>query len=254
MVIEFIGVTGAGKTQLVRAVQKAAVRHRPSAVASDLVMDHFALRAVTNASAANVVQDIAGLPLVLRSWPRRREFLSFCAGMILRHGPNAVEKAASMRSVLRRLGLHERAVRRPPGELVLLDEGIVLAAYHLFVYGKVDFERRDLAEFARLVPLPDAVVYVRAPLAQLVTRAVERRDPRRQLAGKGHTAVERSLQRAVDMFDGLVATEHLRGRVVAVENPDSGGAPPAALVDRLTGELLARAARADHSRADLREL
>lgn len=235
MVVEFIGATGAGKTALARFVQRAAQGERPMVVASDLVMDHPGLRAVTNPSAANVVQDVAGLPYVVRSWPRRREFLAFCAGVILSHGPSFLEKAASMRSVLRRLGLHERASRHAAGVTVLLDEGVVLSAYHLFGYGKTDFEQSELEEFARLVPLPDVVVYVRAPLVDLVARSRTRSDPRRQLAGKADSIVERNLTTAIDMFDRLVATEPLRGRVITVENGD--GAPATATVELLTRAL-----------------
>ena len=125
-----------------------------------------------------------------------------------------------MLNVVRKLGVHEMARRAAARKTVLIDEGVVLSAYQLFVYSDAPFGHVDLERFARSVPLPDRIVYVRAPIDLLVDRAMTRPDQRRELAGRSPDELRRSLERAIELFDGLAMTEPIRDRLLTVDIGD----------------------------------
>jgi hypothetical protein len=224
MIVEFIGCAGAGKTTLRRIMcENGSAGNRLVAMA-DLLLDRAVLCRITHPTAVNVVQEIGGLPFFVGAWRREHDYVGFASRMLARHAPSTFHKLNGMRGVVRKVGMYHLARARAPDRIVLSDEGTVLTAYDLFVTTDVDFGGPELEQFARLVPLPDAIVYVKAPIASLVERATSRPDPRRQHVGKQAAAVERNIRRTVELFDRLVTTAPLKGRVVVVDNDDSGPA------------------------------
>jgi len=112
-----------------------------------------------------------------------------------------------------RRGAPGRGVRRGP----------LLSAYHLFGYDDRPFTSASLERFVELVPLPDAVVHVTAPVGDLVERARLRVDPRRQLRNVPKEEIERRIARAVRLFDALVSVPALSPRVVTIDNSTHAG-------------------------------
>jgi hypothetical protein len=187
-------------------------------LASDIVLDHPGLRRIRNPTAANVLQDVVGLPYLLRARSENAAVLRLSAEMLARYSPTPFDLVMNARSVMRRVGMYELARARADGRVVLLDEGPVLIAYHLFVYSRVDRAGGPLERFARAVPLPDRVIYVRSPLPVLAERALSRPDRRRQLAGMTPAEAEAPLRRAQEVFDELVSIGPLRDRTAVVDN------------------------------------
>jgi len=165
--------------------------------------------------------------------PESADVLRLSARLLVEHAPSRFDLFMNARSVLRRIGMYELARRRARGRVVLIDEGPVLIAYHLFVYSSADPSGTSLRRFAETVPLPDRVVYVRSPAAVLAERAFSRPDRRRQLATMTATEVAAPLRRAVQVFDELVSVPRLRERTVVVEN----GSRDPEEVDRLAARL-----------------
>ncbi len=219
MIVEFIGCSGAGKTTLAREIERIGGARR-SILATELVVDRPGLRWINDPTAVNLVANVISFPPFLRALGREKDFVAFAFDRLRRHAPSSFAKYNYMLNVVRKIGVHEMARRAASRNTVLIDEGAVLSAYQLFVYSDAPFDQLDLERFARLVPLPDRVVYVRAPLDVLVERAMTRSDPRRELAGRRGNELRRSLERAIALFDGLARTEPIRDRLVTVDMGD----------------------------------
>ena len=218
MIVEFIGCSGAGKTTLARMLKSSLSSADPVLLATDLVIDRPGRRWISNPTAVNLVADITVLPQVVRSFERNREFARYAANRLRWHAPSAFAKLNYMRNIVRRVGIHELARRRGRHTHILADEGTLLTAYYLFVYSEAPFSHVDLEHFARLVPLPDRVVYVEAPTDELIKRALERHDRRRELTSNNRTELRLWIERARAVFDGLSDIPLIRDRILKVEN------------------------------------
>ena len=236
MIVEFIGCDGAGKSTLAGMVRERGVWGLGAVALPDLVLDRTGLRHVTHPTAVNVVQEACSLPVLLSSWSHHRAFLDFGVRTLGRYAPSTFERVNGLRGLARRVGMYELARRRAPNRVVLSDEGTVLAAYH-FALSDVELDPRDLARFASLVPRPDWIVHVKAPVPVLVRRAVSRPDRRRQHLGRSRERIERTIRRTVDVFDLVVAAPELRDRVIVVENDDGDLARRREVVDELSACL-----------------
>lgn len=232
MIVELIGCTGAGKTTLAGLLRDHADTPAPIVLAADLITEGPGRRWIRDPTAINVVADVTVFPSFLRGWHRNREFVRF-AFERLRHAPSWFSRWNYMREVVRDVGKHELARRAGQSATVVVDEGALLTAAHLFVYSDAAFDDADLGRFARVVPVPDRVVYVTAPLDVLVDRAWRRSDRRRELVSSDRAGVERWIGRAVEVFDGLIATPEIRDRVLVVDNADGSPAGRRAAVSRI---------------------
>jgi thymidylate kinase len=218
VIIEIVGPTGAGKSTLARLLSDALGGPQAAPLASDLVLRSPVLRRLGNAQVANLVQDARGLPHLARTLPAHADLLRLSATMLRRHAPTRLDLVLNARSVLRRLGMYELARSKSGGRPVILDEGPLLIAYHLFVYSTADPRHAPLDAFAAALPRSDLVVYLRSPLPVLVARAFSRPDRRRQLAKLTAAETEAPLRRARDVFDRLTAMTPLAERTVVLDN------------------------------------
>lgn len=238
MIIEFIGSTGAGKTTLISKVQRRLATTAEITTAFDLVAAPLRLRGVTHPTAQNLVQEIVGLPFFIRSLGRHKAFVVFTLRMIARQGKVSFFTLNNLRSLERKIGVYEMIRRYGGKRIVLVDEGTVLAAHNMFVYTSALYPAEEIAKFASLVPLPDVIVYIKAPVDHLIQRSLQRLDPPREIKAKNRALVEQYINRAVTMFEQLVEAENIRSRVLIVDNAESAdkGCDPA--VDYITEFIL----------------
>jgi thymidylate kinase len=220
MIVEFIGATGAGKTTLARGLVKRGVPARQVRMATDLVTDRPGRRSIDDPHVINLLADVSALPSFIRSLDRDRDFVRFAFDRLKRHAPSTFAKVNYRRNIVRKLGMHEMARNGDPRTTFLVDEGTILIAYQLFAYSDAPFTQTDLERFARLVPLPDLVVHVKAPIDVLLRRAMTRPDRRRELARSDARETEQQIARAVELFDALAEIEPIRGRLLTVEGVD----------------------------------
>lgn len=92
--------------------------------------------------------------------------------------------------------------------------------------------------FASLVPLPELVVCIRAPVDRLVQRSLNRNDVRREMRSKNKKLVEKYVSRAANMFDQLIHTREIRDRVLIVANPASKDGEPDVTADHIARFIL----------------
>jgi len=220
MIVELIGCAGAGKTTLRNVICEQGIRGQKVIAMPDLLLQRPVLRSVAHPTAVNVVQELGSLPFLLGALPDERPFLAFARRTLWGHAASRFDRLNGMRGVLRKVGMFHLARKRARDAIVLSDEGTLLSSYNLFVATKTDFGEVDLARFADLAPMPDLVVYVRAPVESLVERARSRPDPRRQHVGMGAAEIEADVRRTVELFDLLVQTVPVAGRVTIVESSD----------------------------------
>jgi thymidylate kinase len=236
VIVELIGCDGAGKTMLSRMLCEHPLLEGRAVRMADLLLDRPGLRRITHPTAVNVVQEVSGLPFVLRAYRRRHGYIAFSRRMHARYAPSRYHRLNGMRGIVRRVGMYELARARAVDRIVLSDEGTVLSAY-LFALTDVELDPSDLERFAQLVPRPDRIVYVKAPVASLVQRATTRRDPRRQHIGRNREQVERTIRRTVDVFDLVAEAAPLRDRVLVVENEGGDSGHVRLLVDDIARAL-----------------
>jgi hypothetical protein len=218
--VEFVGVTGGGKTTLARAIAAEGLDGRPVRMWTDLVTDRPGLRPIDDPHVINLLADAIALPTLPRLSRHDREFLRFAVHRLRRHAPSLPSRLNYIRNVIRKVGIHHRALRAEPGTTFLFDEGTILSAYQLFVYSRHPFTPAELDRFAQLVPMPDRLVHVKAPLDVVVERAASRSDPRRELRRGDPGEVRGAIHRAAELFDALVELEPIRSRTLTVELAD----------------------------------
>jgi thymidylate kinase len=238
MTVEFIGSTGAGKTTLISKLQRRLVKTTEVTTPFDLIAAPLGLRDVNHTTAQNLIQELIGLPFFIRSLPRHKAFVSFTLKMLARQANFSFLTISNLRSLERKLGMYEIIRRYKRDRMVLVDEGTVLTAHNVFVFTSVVYTPEEIARFASLIPLPDVIVYVRAPLESLIKRSLERSDRRRELESKDRALIEKYLNRAVALFEQLVEVEEIRNRVLIVENPESADKGCETVVDYISESLL----------------
>jgi thymidylate kinase len=237
MMVEFIGSTGAGKTTVAAAVQRRLAERAGVDTAPDFVASLIGLPPLATPLRRNLVGDLVGLPFFLVSLPRHGEFFRFVLGVLARQRLG-LQAANRVRSTIRKVGVYEILRRRAPGRIVLVDEGTVLHAHNLFVFTSRAYSAADLDRFASLAPLPELIVYVRAPLATLVRRSLERPDPPREIRSRDRGLVELFVGRAHAMFETLVEIPVIRERVVVVDNPGDRAGASARAVEEVVESIL----------------
>ena len=100
-----------------------------------------------------------------------------------------------------------------------MDEGPILAA-HMFVFTGSIVTSAEIAAFANLLPLPNLIVYIKAPIDVLVRRALQRPDPPREMGNKDPVMTEKYVKDATAIFDQLMEVERIKSRLLVIDNPD----------------------------------
>ena len=240
MIVEFIGCTGAGKTTLISKVRDRLAQTTHVTTSFELVAAPLGLGDVTHPTARNLIQEFIGLPFFVTALPRHQAFVNLALRMLARQANFSIFTVNNLRSLERKLGVYEFIRRYGHERIVMVDEGTVLSAHNVFVYTGAFYAAEEIAQFAALMPLPDVIVYIRAPIDSLITRTLQRTDPPRELRSRDRALIERYVNRAVTMFDQLVEAEEIRDRVLIVENPESADRGCDAAVEYITQFVLNR--------------
>lgn len=238
VIVEFIGSTGAGKTTLISEVQRRLVDQAQSVTSFDLVADLLGVRPVTNPTIRNLIQDVVGLPFFFGSLYQHRGFTVFALKTLARHRNYTLLSVNYLRSIVRKIGMYEIVKRYNHDRIILVDEGTILSAHILFVFTSTIHSQEDTEKFASLVPLPELVVYIKAPVDSLVQRSLHRSDARKELRSKNQMLVKKYVSRATEVFDRITETKRIRDRVLIVANPNSTDDERGVLADHIATFIL----------------
>ena len=220
MIVEIAGCSGSGKSTLLKEIlRQCAERGLPVATAEDVALPRLPRAIRRHPTLQNLALDLRGVgeTITLR---RDRDFLAFAMSVIRRDTDRAVTALSACRGVLRKLGVHSVLAREANGwKAVLVDEGTIHSAHYVLVHVNSAPRPQDIAAFCRLVPMPELVVYVTAPLEKVLERTFARRDP--PLRGRSREEMERFIRHAHTMFDQLMSDETLSRRTLKVQTNEN---------------------------------
>ncbi len=166
MIIEFVGLMGAGKTTLHRrAVRRLEALDR-SFWTSSLIEEgsrpghQRAVRAFTNGSRILFARPRRFAFRALASW-RSRGLFSIAVYQLLKSGRPYRDRLKGLRWFLTDLGKHQTARSNiSPKHIVLFDEGLVQRVFNIFIHGSGEIDVAGLRDYARVLPLPDVLIYL----------------------------------------------------------------------------------------------
>jgi len=237
MIVEFIGSTGAGKTSLISRIHHKLAQTAVVTTPFDLIAAPLGLRGITHPTTQNVIQELVGFPFLVRSFNQYRAFLVHTVKMFSRKTKFSIHTINNLRSLERKIGMYEITKRYDRGQIILVDEGPLLAA-HMFVFADSPVITSEIAAFAALLPLPDLIVYIKAPVEVLVKRTLKRPDPPREMDTADPSVTEEYVKKAVSIFDQLTEVERIRNHLLVVDNPDLTTEEHDTVVENITKSIL----------------
>jgi thymidylate kinase len=222
LVVEFIGVTGVGKSTLIAAVaQFLSAQGLRVRDAEEVILARFGLALPRHPKTRSALTLLLGLPMFGRYCLTRegRKLSRLALGSIGRGMGSVWTGASLLRNFMKRIGSHLllETLRDDMRDcdLVIWDEGIVHAAHNLFVHAGTEPRRDEIEEFGRMVPKPDLIIWVTAPTSQSAEVVL----------GRGHSRVRATTsaarafaEHAQTTFDVLSAIPGLRERIYRVDN------------------------------------
>lgn len=237
MIVEFIGSTGAGKTSLISKIHHKLAQTTVVTTPFDLIAAPLGLSSVTHPTAQNLIQELVGFPFFIGSLNRHEKFLIHTIKTFSRNTKFSIHRINNLRSLERKIGMYEITQRYDRDQIVLVDEGPILAA-HMFVFTGSLVTSSEIATFANLLPLPDLIVYIKAPVDVLVRRALQRPDPPREMGKKDPAMTEKYVKDATIIFDQLMESERIKSRLLVVDNPDRTAEEHDKVADDVTTSIL----------------
>lgn len=217
MQIELIGCTGAGKSTLARNLVQTGRRQGIDIVlAEDFVLRQLRLHWISVPLLRKVLVNVAGLIASVFTWPKNGGLYLFAIRAVYALPISKVEKLGLLRNVLKKVGISEIVHARGGSQrIIILDEGALHIAHNLFVHVAADVEMEAIREFARLVALPDLVLYVRGHEPTMIERVVSR--GHRRITDASQENVARFVRQAVTTFDRLVQEPAVKNRLLLLD-------------------------------------
>jgi thymidylate kinase len=216
LVVEFIGVTGAGKSTLIAAVLRSLASHGVRAeLAEQVILSRHRLAwAGTGKLSSALVLALSLVPFGGYFLTRRGSRLSRLGCYCIAQGMNNVWVGAHLlRNFVKRVGSHlllkELLDETSDCDLVIWDEGPVHAAHNLFVHGGVQPKADQIMEFGGLVPRPDLLVWVTAPTAQSAKVVLQRGHSRVVPTGPAAQTFAEHGQRTFEVLSSVPALKEM---------------------------------------------
>lgn len=240
MQIELIGCTNAGKSTLAASILRACRQQGVEiSLAEDFVLKQLRLNWIKNRLLRRLLVNLIALIASLLTWKNNRQFYRFAAQLLFQLPIGRLEKTALFRNVLKKIGTYEIIRTYSAGQqIILVDEGVLQAAHNLFVHVSATVNSKHLSTFSELVPLPDAVVYLRQPGGLLIERIMNRGHKR--IPDRSYSKVARFVEQAVTTFDKVAQHPAVEERLLIVSNDrpvnvvgDSHGSPAVTLATKI---------------------
>ena len=230
VLIEFTGTSGAGKTTLARnVIEMLQARDFAVTTASEVILGRFGLAAFPRSHLGAIVMNaIAFMPflLSLRRENSRRLFGLVVQSIFDSSQPLSI-KLNVLRNVIKHLGIHSilRSLQRKSAayDIIIVDEGSLHIVQNVFAHVGARPDRQRIETFANLVPLPDLVVWVTAPMPQLVSCILRRGHKR---IGRSYSDALTFLSHSTFIYNVLFTLPVTQSNLLRVHNNSQPGVYP----------------------------
>ena len=239
MIVEFIGSTGAGKTTLIGEVKNRLWKTNRVTTSIDLALSLLGLKGITNPTLQNLVMEFVSLPVFIWVFYKYNQFIRYTIKLFWRKTGFSIQSVHNLRSLVRKIGMYEITKRLGTDQIILVDEGPILAA-HMFVSTETTYTDEEIARFTDLLPLPDLAIYIHASVDTIIKHTTGRGDPPREVDIKNQAQMKAYIEHTVAMFDLLVQAKNIRPQLLVVESLDFSGAGFNQVVDNVCQAILAR--------------
>ena len=242
IVVEFIGSTGAGKTTVINEVFHRLAKTSQVTTSIDLATSMLGLRVVKNPTLQNLAMEFVSFPFFIFTLYKYNKFLHHTIKLFWRATGFSIQTIHNLRSLVRKIGMYE--ITKYPGknQVVLVDEGPVLAA-HMFVPAGNTYTPEEITRFTELLPLPDLIVYIRASVDTIMERTHRRADPPREVEINNPDRMEAYIKRTVNLFDQITQADNLQPRLLVVESHDMADPGFDKVIDNIYQEILDRSSQ-----------
>jgi len=205
MIVEFAGCSGSGKSTLLEElVMHCRERNLTVVTVPQALLRWIPAVAAQQPTLQNLMLDAAGICRRVGAAEPYGDFLKFAIAAIRRDTDRVLRRLNCYRGVLRALGVHRalsREEHRP--QIVLVDEGTVNSAHGILAHVCRPPRAEDIDAFCRLVPMPDLIVHVTAPLDLVLARTRRRPDP--PLLHRTREDRERFIRHAHEAFERMAS-------------------------------------------------
>jgi thymidylate kinase len=243
MLVEFIGCTGSGKTTFAaRIVNRLAHVGAQVILADEFMLQTVGCERTGNALTKRALVNVLAMSECVRQARAYAAVYAFSARMLWQNADSTFFWPLLYRNVLKRLGIYATIMRKETAnEIVILDEGTLHIAHNLFVHLQTEPHPDDIAQFASIIPLPDLVILVQAPIQHCVERTIER--GHRRLKSGSRAEVERFVKHAHQVFEQLSNLRCVEDRLLTVENCGHGICETNDTTERIVDLILAKGSR-----------
>ena len=228
MLIEITGCTGAGKTTISNLVLKNLIELSVNAKLID-VGGQFRF-------------DLIAFPWFLWFAFRHASFSWITIKSLIRDADSKFTALNIYRNFSKKIGIFQFLRTRLNRHDIIWDEGTVHAVHNLFVHVNSTPRVSDITNFAYCVPMPDFLVYVRAPFDTIVSRTIKRGHRR---AGNDEHDVRVFVTNAIASFEILTSLDVIKERLLVVDNEDSNCSE----IDRIAKSITKQILLKRHSRS-----
>jgi PST family polysaccharide transporter len=226
LVVEFIGVTGVGKSTLLAAVAESlSLQGHRVCQAEEVILARYGLSYQRHPKFGSALVHMLSLDPFWRYLCTRNGLaLSRLALRSITRGMGSLWTGFGLlRNFLKRIGFHLllEQVRNQlhDCDILLCDEGVVHAAHNLFVHMGAEPNRDEIVRFGQLVPKPDQLVWVTAPPAQSAEVILRRGHSR--VPGTSAAALAFA-EHAQATFEVLSTVAGLQEKIYRVDNSATG--------------------------------
>jgi hypothetical protein len=214
-VLELFGPSSGGKSSLARRLLTDPGEGRVFTLVEDRLLERVGLGWLPGHLARTLAVDALALLALLVTWRAARA----CYAFAVAHSFGGAGSASLwlrlnlLRNALKAVALRLVAPRfAVPGEVLLMDEGPLQTANYLLVRADGAPDLDALEAFLRVVPLPDAAVYVRLEEETLFRRTLARRHPR--VPDGSRRASRRFVRNALAVFDRIASEPRVAERLL----------------------------------------